>query len=233
MNQTKISIIIPTLNEAAHIGSTLEKLQFVRQNGHEIIVSDGGSTDNTIELSRSLIDHYVQSPTGRAIQMNMGAKVATGEILFFLHADTLTPDNLDALVLHALKRSNNNWGFFDIKLSGLAWPFRIIEWFINRRSQLTQIATGDQGIFVYQNTFKNLNGFLNIPLMEDIELTKRLKKISQPECIKTQSFITSSRRWEKHGILRTILLMWQLRFRYFLGSSPSTLVKKYRPNAEK
>jgi len=235
MKKTRISFIIPTLNEAEHISSTLDQLQGLRLRGHEVILSDGGSNDNTLSLSKGKIDHHVINAPGRASQMNDGAKIASGDIFCFLHADTETPENIDKLILQGLSNSNSNsnsnhWGFFNIKLSGRNWQFRIIEYLINIRSCLTRVATGDQAIFITKHSFNNLNGFSNIPLMEDIEISKRLKKTNKPVCIKNASIITSSRRWEKHGIVSTVLLMWQLRLRYFLGTSPDQLAKTYKPH---
>ncbi|MCW9046893.1 MAG: TIGR04283 family arsenosugar biosynthesis glycosyltransferase [Gammaproteobacteria bacterium] len=235
MKQTKISFIIPTLNEAEHISLTLDRLQVSRQRGHEVILSDGASHDNTLLLSKDKIDDHINSTPGRAVQMNAGAKIASGDILCFLHADTKTPENIDELILESLTARNKqsfHWGFFNIKLSGRDWPFRIIEWLINKRSCLSHVATGDQAIFIDKHSFKKINGFSNIPLMEDIEISKRLRKTSRPVCIKKSPLITSSRRWEKHGITSTVLLMWQLRLRYFLGASPATLAKTYKPHKQ-
>jgi len=231
MKLIKISFIIPTLNEAEHISSTLDQLQALRKRGHEVILSDGGSHDETLSLSKDKVDHHINAAPGRACQMNDGAKVASGELFCFLHADTNTPENIDELILEGLSKTNSNhWGFFKIKLSGCNWQFRIIEWLINKRSCLTHVATGDQAIFIDKQSFNNLNGFSNIPLMEDIEISKRLRKISCPVCIIKTPLITSSRRWEKHGIISTVLLMWQLRLRYFFGASPSDLIKTYKPH---
>lgn len=233
MKKTRISFIIPTLNEAEHISSTLDQLQALRRRGHEVILSDGGSHDKTLALSKDKIDQHINCATGRASQMNGGAKIASGELFCFLHADTNTPENIDELIIDAIsnsKENSNHWGFFNIKLSGSNWQFRIIEYLINKRSCLTHVATGDQAIFITKHSFNKLNGFSNIPLMEDIEISKRLRITSSPVCIKKTPLITSSRRWEKHGIISTVLLMWQLRLRYFLGASPTDLLKIYKPH---
>lgn len=227
MTYKNLSIVIPCLNESSQIVTTLNKLQNLRQCGHEIILIDGGSTDDTIDLAKNLVDICIISAPGRARQMNQGAKAASGDILCFLHADTISPDSIDKKILNTLNTNKTIWGFFNIKLSGNQWQFRAIEWFINKRSCLSNVATGDQGIFVCRETFNELSGFSDIPLMEDIELTKRLKKIKTPACIKNHPLITSSRRWEKHGIIRTVLLMWQLRLRYFLGTPAKTLANAY------
>lgn len=223
----KISIIIPCLNEAANIVTTLHALQSLRERGHEIILSDASSTDDTISLASPLCDKVISSKAGRALQMNAGAQHANGDILCFIHADTLCPENLDRIIIHELKTSNYLWGRFNIKLNGKKFAFRLIESLINIRSRITGIASGDQGIFIYRHVFNRLSGFSPIPLMEDIELSKRLKKLSKPVCIKNYALITSSRRWEKHGIIATILLMWTLRLKYFSGVSPEKLATRY------
>ncbi|VAW66333.1 Glycosyl transferase, family 2 [hydrothermal vent metagenome] len=229
----KLSIIIPCLNEAAHISATLNRLQQARKNGHEIILSDGGSTDDTRSLTKNKVDSCINSPPGRAAQMNAGAQNADGDILCFLHADTLAPQNIDHLIIESLRQSRKQWGRFDVQLSGSQLAFRIIERLMNIRSCISNVATGDQGIFVYRHIFNKLCGFADIPLMEDIELSKRLRKISPAHCIHKDRLITSSRRWEKNGIANTVLLMWQLRLRYFLGTPSSTLANAYKNHAEK
>ncbi|HED33302.1 MAG TPA: glycosyltransferase [Gammaproteobacteria bacterium] len=229
MKAQKLSIIIPSLNEAAHIRRTLSALQTLRKNGHEIILSDGGSTDDTISLAESKVDICINSPRGRAAQMNAGAQYARGDILCFLHADTLPPQNIDAIIIQALNQSSKQWGRFDVRLTGKQFSFRIIERLMNLRSCISNIATGDQGIFVYRDIFNRLSGFAEIPLMEDIELSKRLRKISRALCIHKKPLITSSRRWEENGITSTVLLMWQLRLRYFLGTPESVLARAYNP----
>jgi len=156
--------------------------------------------------------------------MNMGAKQASNNILVFLHADTLVPVEFEQLILVALQ--NKQWGFFKIKLSGTHIFLRVIEFFMNLRSRLSGIATGDQVIFTYKKSFELIHGFKDIPLMEDIALSKNLKKLSCPACV-SKPVISSSRRWEIHGYLQTILLMWFLRLLYFLGVPPSRLVKLY------
>lgn len=222
---TKISVIIPALNEAGSIEETLLPLQAWRQQGHEIIVADGGSQDNTRTLALPLADQVVNSPRGRANQMNSGANMATGDVLLFLHADTQLPIEAPKLIRNALKQKP--WGRFDVSLSGRHTMFRVIEFMMNHRSRLTGIATGDQAIFVARDLFEKLNGFAKIPLMEDIDLSKRLKSFSHPACIR-HKLITSSRRWEQYGIFKTILLMWQLRLAYFFGAEPEQLKKRYQ-----
>lgn len=230
MKLLKLSIIIPCLNESQHIDSTLDLLQGARKRGHEIILCDGGSTDNTIEISSHLVDLCVHSSSGRSLQMNNAAKRASGDVLCFLHADTLPPENIDTLITDALNNSSKVWGRFNIKLSGSHWAYRFIEFLMNLRSCFSGIATGDQGIFICRNIFFKLSGYADIPLMEDIEISKRLRKISKPLCIKKNRLVTSSRRWEQHGIIRTVLLMWQLRLRFFIGTPASTLARSYYPD---
>lgn len=222
----RLSIIIPTRNEQAVIETTLVSLQPLRQAGHQIIVVDGHSKDKTVTLAENLVDRCITAPCGRARQLNMGARIAERNILLFLHADTVLPPQADHLIVQALTTHLSDWGRFDVKLSGQARLLRIVEWLMNKRSCLTGIATGDQAIFVKRNLFEKVNGFPDQPLMEDIEISWRLNQFSKPICIK-QPVITSSRRWEEKGIIRTILLMWGLRLGYFLGLSPNYLHKLY------
>lgn len=223
-----ISIIIPALNEAASIEATLLPLQSWRQSGHELILVDGGSCDDTAPVAQPLVDRMIDSAPGRALQMNRGAKVASGDVLLFLHADTLLPSNAEELVCRALDRSQ--WGRFDVRLSGRHWLLRVVERMMNWRSCLSGIATGDQGIFVGYELFDRIGGFPNLPLMEDIALSKCLKReAGRPACIHTP-LITSSRRWEQNGIVRTIFLMWRLRLAWFLGVPAHRLARLYRFN---
>jgi len=219
-----LSIVIPCLNEAAIVRQRLSALQGLRERGHQLILVDGGSDDGTPDLAAGLVDQLLASPAGRARQMNCGAEAAEGVALWFLHLDTEVPADADRLILKALE--HRLWGRFDVRLSGRQTAFRVIEWMMNRRSCLTGIATGDQGVFVRRNRFEQVRGYPRIELMEDIALSRRLKRQGLPACIKTP-LRTSSRRWETHGIVRTVVLMWSLRLAYFLGASPAFLARRY------
>jgi rSAM/selenodomain-associated transferase 2 len=221
-----LSIVIPVLNEAEHIDCFVKTLQGLRRQGAEVIIVDGGSTDNTLSaFPRHYVDEVLVSEPGRAYQMNTGAAKATGNWLLFLHADTSLPDNMPDLML-AWDLSGAKWGFFFIDLDNKRFIFKVVEWFINRRSYYTAIGTGDQCQFVQRDTFNEIGGFAKIPLMEDVELSKRLKRISKP-LIVLKKAKTSSRKWQREGVVRTIILMWRIRFEWFLGASPEDLVAKY------
>jgi len=221
-----ISIIIPALNEESSLASAIESLAPFRARGAEVIVVDGGSRDRTIELARTLADRVVVSPRGRATQMNAGAAVARGDVLLFLHADTRLPDEADRLVLDGLTDSVWRWGRFDVQIEGRSLLLPVIAGLMNWRSAITGIATGDQAMFVTRDTFEAVGGFPDIPLMEDIALSKWLKRVSRPLCIAARA-ITSGRRWDQHGAVRTILLIWRLRFEYWLGAPPAVLARRY------
>jgi len=220
-----LSIVVPVLNEAAEIETTLQALAPLRTRGCEVIVVDGGSADDTLALAKSLADRTIAAPRGRASQMNAGAATAKGDVLLFLHADTRLPENADALVIDALSRSRRAWGRFDVRFTKGALP--LIAWTMNVRSRLTGIATGDQAMFVTRKAFESVGGFPEIALMEDIALSARLKRISRSACVSAR-VTTSPRRWQKHGTMRTILLMWRLRFAYFFGAPPEALARAYR-----
>ncbi len=220
----KVTIVIPVLNESATIVEHLLRLQEFRQRGCDVVLVDGGSTDNTLKLARPHVDQALISEPGRARQMMSGAKYSNSDALLFLHADTRLPPQADSLIKDALETAF--WGRFDVRLSGRHWMFPVIAWFMNKRSRLTGVATGDQAIFVRRSFFESEGGFRDIPLMEDIDLSKRLKAQYAPVCISTP-LITSSRRWEENGILNTILLMWKLRILYFMGVSPEKLYRQY------
>ncbi|MFL4982711.1 MAG: TIGR04283 family arsenosugar biosynthesis glycosyltransferase [Xanthobacteraceae bacterium] len=221
-----LSIILPVLDEADIIADALAALAPLRQRGAEVIVVDGGSRDGTVDLARPAADRVIASPRGRAAQMNAGAALARGAVLLFLHADTRLPGNADALVLAGLERSGRAWGRFDIAIAGRSPLLAIVAAAINFRSRLTRIATGDQAIFVSRDVFAAVGGFPDIALMEDVALSRALKRISRPVCVAAK-VTTSGRRWEQHGVLRTVVLMWRLRLAYFLGAEPATLARRY------
>jgi len=222
-----ISIIIPVLNEANNILQVLQPLQKHRGKNIEIVVVDGGSVDNTLELIGPYSDIVEIAEKGRSSQMNVGAKAACGDIYIFLHADTFLPNDFVECIEKAFSGSCSSWGRFDISLSGSALSLRIIEFFINCRSRLTGIATGDQAIFIRAQVFHEFGGYQDIPLMEDVAISKTLKQKTPPLCLKDK-VLTSSRRWEEFGIWRTVFLMWQLRLAYFFGVDPHHLVSKYK-----
>lgn len=222
----QLSIILPALNEAEAIANTLARLQSVRAHGVEVILVDGGSSDRTRDIAAPLVDRVIDSERGRAKQMNAGAAVASGDALLFLHADSILPDDGDIQIAQAFIDPRFQWGRFDVSIHGMHIMFPVIAWFMNHRSRSTGIATGDQGIFVTRNAFMKIGGFPDQPLMEDVEICKRLKKISPPACI-AKKIITSGRRWEKHGVWRTIWLMWRLRFSYYCGATPESIHRAY------
>lgn len=220
-----VSIIIPVLNEEETIESTLQGLQVYREQGHKIIVVDGGSHDDTMARTHGLADQILKSKCGRAFQMNTGSEHTDDDVLLFLHADTVLPDK-GCLIISDTIESGMDWGRFDVRLSGKSWLFRIIEKMMNWRSCLTSIATGDQAIFVRRSLFWEVGGYPGIQLMEDIVLCRKLRHHSRPACIK-ECVTTSSRKWESNGILRTVFLMWRLRLMYSLGVPANKLAKQY------
>jgi len=226
-DQNRISIILPVLNEAAGIRACLSAVQNLRRDGHEVVVVDGGSQDETPNLAAPLADQVIAATGGRGPQMNQGAAAASSDTLLFLHADTLLPLHADRLINDALNHDRRVWGRFDVRLSGRQRMFRVVESLMNRRTRLTGIATGDQAIFIHRSAFTAVGGFPEIPLMEDIEISKRLKRLSRPACIRDR-VVTSSRRWEEGGIWHTITKMWRLRLAYFLGTDPVELARRYR-----
>ena len=220
-----LSVVMPVLNEAATIEKVLEALAPLRARGAEVIVVDGGSQDGTTARVRAGADKVIVAPRGRASQMNAGAEAAAGHVLLFLHADTRLPPAADDLVRAALA-SDRVWGRFDIRIEGGHPLLSVVAALMNQRSRLTGIATGDQAIFVTREAFAAAGGYPDIPLMEDIVLSRRLKRLSRPACQKAR-VTTSGRRWEAHGVVRTILTMWRLRLAFFLGADPRALALAY------
>lgn len=228
---SKVSIIIPVFNEAQSLAAHLPLLQALREEGHEIIVVDGSDDEASAVACAAWVDCWLRSDPGRARQMNAGAASATGEVLLFLHIDTRLPADAIAQLQEGLSNDSVLWGRFDVSLSGRHWAFRVIEYMINVRSRLSGVATGDQAIFVRKCVFERIGGFAQLPLMEDVAISKTLRRLAPPLCLRSK-VITSSRRWEAHGVGRTVVLMWWIRLLYSLGVSPQTLhgmyVKKAR-----
>jgi rSAM/selenodomain-associated transferase 2 len=226
----RLAVIIPTLNEAAAIDAALARLAPLRTRGVRVIVADGGSTDDTVRRALAGADAVVPAPRGRARQMNAGARhplAAESDVLLFLHADTQLPADADRLILRTLANARNVWGRFDVSIAGSARMLAVIAAMMNLRSRLTGIATGDQAIFVERSAFVALEGFAPIALMEDIDFSRRARQLSAPLALRDK-VITSGRRWEQHGVWRTIWLMWRLRAKYFFGADPAELAQQYR-----
>jgi rSAM/selenodomain-associated transferase 2 len=221
----RLSIVVPTLDEAGGIVATLAPLQALRALGHEIIVVDGGSTDATPAVAVPLADRVLNTLRGRARQMNAGAALARSEALVFLHADTRLPEGAAVLIAEALHR--RRWGRFDVRIAGRPRLLRVIAALMNLRSRLTGIATGDQAIFVERAAFATVGGFPDQPLMEDIELSRRLKRLGPPACLRAR-VLTSGRRWETQGPWRAVMLMWRLRLDYWRGVPAERLAELYR-----
>ena len=216
-----LSIVIPALDEAERLGAALQALAPLRERGCEVIVVDGGSADRTRELAARLCDRVVSSARGRAVQRTCGARCASGEALLFLHADTSLPPDGEILVREALV--NHLWGRFDVEIEGRHRLLKVVAWAMNLRSRLSGIATGDQAIFVRRDAFP---GFEPIALMEDIAFSRAMKRRGPPACLR-ERVRTSGRRWEKRGVLRTVVLMWRLRLAFFLGARPDELARIY------
>lgn len=222
-----ISVIIPTLDEAEGISDLLTGLAPMRAAGGELILVDGGSRDGTPDLARPQVDRLLVGARGRAAQMNLGARHARGAILVFLHADTQAPSAALLDLPKRLAESGRDWGRFDVRIAGRHPVLPVIAWSMNLRSRLTGIATGDQTLFVTRERFERVGGYPPIALMEDIALSRRLKRSGRPLCLR-ERVLTSGRRWERRGVARTILLMWWLRLAYALGVPPERLARWYR-----
>jgi rSAM/selenodomain-associated transferase 2 len=220
----RLTVVLPVLNEAAIIVAALQALAPLRARGAEIIVADGYSRDGTAQLAEPFADRVITVRRGRGAAMNAGAAFGTGDALLFLHADTALPDGTDRLIDAAL--AHRAWGRFDLRIAGCHPLLAMVARMINLRSRLTGIATGDQAIFVSRKAFEAVGGFPDLPLMEDIAISRRLKRLCRPYCIATPA-VTSGRRWEQSGVIRTILLMWRLRLSYYLGVEPALLAELY------
>ncbi|MGA2893438.1 MAG: TIGR04283 family arsenosugar biosynthesis glycosyltransferase [Xanthobacteraceae bacterium] len=220
----RLTIVVPVLDEAAIIVGALQALAPLRARGAELIVVDGGSSDGTPQLALPFSDRVIAAPRGRGAPMNAGAALGRGEALLFLHADTALPDNADRMIDQAL--ALRAWGRFDVRIAGRHPLLAVVARMINWRSRATGIATGDQAIFVSREAFAQVGGFPALPLMEDIAISQRLKRLCRPFCISTP-VVTSGRRWEQHGVLHTIVLMWRLRLAYYCGVEPARLALRY------
>ncbi len=223
----QLSIIVPMLDEAAQLPELIAHVLPFRRAGCEVIFADGGSTDGSARLAEAAGFTVMQAERGRARQMNAGAALANGEVLLFLHADTRLPQCAVHHITQALEANDHCWGRFDVCISGRPFMLRVVSRMMNWRSRLTGIATGDQAIFVRRDVFEQLRGFPEQPLMEDIEMSKRLKALSRPACI-AACVLTSGRRWETRGVWRTIVLMWRLRWAYWRGADAAKLAGRYR-----
>ena len=222
----RLTIVVPVLNEAAIIVDALKALAPLRARGAEVVVVDSGSLDDTVRLAQAFADRVIAGPRGRGAPLNAGAAQSSGDGLLFLHADTALPDDADRLIAAAL--AQRPWGRFDLRIAGAHPLLAVVARMINWRSRLTGIATGDQAIFVRRDAFVTVGGYPDLPLMEDIAISRQLKRLCRPYCVGTP-VITSGRRWDHHGVLRTIILMWRLRLAYYLGAEPAGLALRYRP----
>jgi rSAM/selenodomain-associated transferase 2 len=220
----RVSVVIPVLNEADAIARTLTRVR--QAGGCQSVVVDGGSDDETVAVARLYADVVISSPRGRARQMNAGAHVAEGEVLLFLHADTTLPQEFLRLLSNALNDRQIVGGRFDVRLDAEGWPFRMIETMMNVRSRMTKIATGDQAIFVRREVFQKMGGYPDLELMEDVEFSRRLKREGAIACLR-ERVTTSARRWQRHGVTRTIVKMWALRLCHFFGVSTARLRAHY------
>jgi rSAM/selenodomain-associated transferase 2 len=223
----RVSVIIPILNEEAALHLMMDHWQALIHKEAELVFVDGGSTDASLEKLGKAGFTVLSSPRGRARQMNTGAQATQGDVLFFLHADTVPPAQALTFIKHALQQSPRDWGRFNVNIEGRSLMFPVIAFFINLRSQLSGIATGDQGIFMRRQTFELIGGFPDQPLMEDIEISKSLLRHSKPLCLKAR-VRTSGRRWETRGVWRTIFLMWRLRWLYWRGTPAHEIARAYR-----
>jgi rSAM/selenodomain-associated transferase 2 len=227
----RLAVIVPVLNEERAIAETLERLAPLRARGAMVVAVDGGSADRTAEHARAVADHVLAAPRGRALQMNAGARNALADpavdTLLFLHADTRLPDDADREVRAACAGRTSAWGRFDVRIEGAAPALRLVAAMMNLRSRATGICTGDQCLFATRALFESLGGFAELPLMEDIEFSRRARRLAWPIAIRARA-TTSGRRWERHGVARTVLLMWRLRLAYFLGADPARLAAAYR-----
>ena len=220
-----LCIVVPVLDEAPTLAPRLQALQTYRQRGARVVVVDGGSQDDTLEIARQHADLALLAPRGRAAQMNAGAAACPADVLLFLHADTILPEHADVLVRRATL-GPFFWGRFDVRIDSPRPLLRVVSTMMNLRSRWTGIATGDQALFVRHDLFRQVGGFPELPLMEDIAISRALKRHGPPACLR-ERVTTSARRWERDGVWRTIFLMWRLRAAYFFGADPRQLAIQY------
>lgn len=230
----RLAIVMPVLGEGAGLLPRLQALTPLRKRGVWLIVVDGGSPGGLSAAVSGLADEVLNAPRGRASQLNAGARAACrrgAEMLLFLHADTALPEGADGLIQAAVQ-TGAQWGRFDVHIDGRHPLLGMVAGFMNRRSRLSGIATGDQAVFVRRALFESVGGFPEQPLMEDIALSAMLRRVARPACL-PQKVSTSGRRWDQHGLWRTIVLMWRLRAAYALGADPHALALRYgyRPRA--
>ena len=221
-----LSIVIPCLNEARSLRGTLESVAGARSRGAEVIVADGGSSDETVAIARAGADRVIVAPRGRASQMNAGAAIAAGDVLLFLHADSRPPAGFDRRIAEGLDRSGRDWGRFDVRIEGRHPLLPLVSLLMNVRSRVTGIATGDQALFVRRAVFEAVGGFPPIALMEDVALSRTLRACGRPLCLHERT-ATSGRRWDDRGFFTTVLLMWRLRYAYWRGADPQELAQRY------
>jgi rSAM/selenodomain-associated transferase 2 len=221
-----LSVVVPVLDEAAGIAAHLAALAPLRAAGAEVVVVDGGSADGTPERAAPLADAVLRAPRGRAAQLNAGARAARGDLLVFLHADTRLPAGAAEAIRAALAPGGRAWGRFDVIIEGRSPLLRLVAACMNLRSRLSGIATGDQAVFVRRDVFEAVGGFPDLPLMEDVALSRTLLRLGRPACLRAR-VVTSGRRWDRDGVLRTIGLMWLLRAAFWLGVDPARLARRY------
>jgi len=220
-----LCIVLPVLDEALTLAERLRTLEGLRRRGARVVVVDGGSQDDTLAIARQHADLALLAPRGRASQMNAGAAACPADVLLFLHADTVLPENADVLVRRATL-GPFAWGRFDVRIASPRRLLGAVGTLMNLRSRWTGIATGDQALFVRHDLFQRVGGFPDLPLMEDIAICRVLKRQGRPACLR-EKVVTSARRWERHGVWRTIFLMWRLRAAYFFGADPRELAIQY------
>ena len=224
--QAQIVVVVPVLNEAAAVAGTLAQAKILGEQGATVVFVDGGSADATFKMLREAGAQVVGSEPGRALQMNAGARQQPCETLLFLHADTRLPESALAQIAQALA-DGAAWGRFDVRIEGRSRWLPVVAFMMNMRSRFTGIATGDQAIFMTLAAFDAVGGFPQQALMEDIDMSRKLKKLSRPACLRSK-VTTSGRRWDTRGAWPTIVLMWKLRWAYWRGASPGDIARAYR-----